>query len=91
MSACDDPASPSCQSCCRTATHETDWGCQATDGSPTMASCCTGDWDATCWNVASAANNGHACNQCEGKLKLCVQKLAQLRIVAIRRSDVDTE
>lgn len=66
MSACDDPASPSCQSCCRTVTHETDWGCQATDGSPTTASCCTGDWDATCWNVASTANNDHACNQCEG-------------------------
>ena len=64
MSACDDPASPLCQNCCRTVTHETDWGCQATAGSSTTASCCTGDWDATCWNVASAANNDHACNQC---------------------------
>ena len=67
MSACDDPASPSCQSCCRTVTHETDWGCQATAGSSTTASCCTGAWDATCWNVASAANNDHACNQCVTK------------------------
>ena len=48
-SACDDPASPSCQNCCRTVT---DWGCQATDRFSTTASCCTGDWDATCWNVA---------------------------------------
>merc|ERR1712166_1722908 len=65
MPACDDPASPSCQNCCRTVTHETDWSCQTTAGSSsTAASCCTGDWDATCWNVASAANNDHACNQC---------------------------
>jgi len=64
MSACDDTASPSCQNCCRTVTHEKDWGCQGTYRSPTTASCCSGDWDATCWNVASAANNDHACNQC---------------------------
>lgn len=64
MSACVDSTSTACQSCCRTATHETDWGCQAADGSHNTAPCCTGDWHATCWNVASAANNYHACNQC---------------------------
>ena len=66
LTACNDPASPSCQTCCRTVTHEIDWGCSTlAPGSTDTASCCKGDWDATCWNVASAANHDHACNQCQ--------------------------
>lgn len=64
LTACDDPASPSCQDCCRTVTHEIDWGCDAPAGSANTASCCKGAWDPTCWNTASAANHEHACNQC---------------------------
>ena len=65
MADCDDPTSPSCQKCCRTVTHEVDWGCNTlTPASTDTAACCTGDWDAACWNVASAANHDHACNQC---------------------------
>lgn len=66
MTACDDPTSTSCQKCCRTVTHEVDWGCNTlTPASTDTAACCTGDWDAACWNVASAANHDHACNQCD--------------------------
>jgi len=67
LTACDDPASLSCQTCCRTVTHEIDWGCSSTlaPGSTDTASCCKGDWTATCWNVPSAANHEHACNQCK--------------------------
>jgi hypothetical protein len=61
---CDDAASLGCQACCRTVTHEIDWECGATASSPGTASCCDGAWEPECWNVASAANHNHACNQC---------------------------
>ena len=70
MAACDDPLSHSCRSCCRSVTHETDWKCDAAVGSPDTATCCVGDWDAECWNVASAANHDHACNQCRASLSI---------------------
>ena len=73
--ACEaDPSADACASCCRTVRHEVDWGCSTSDtlarklgagkGGADEANCCVGEWDASCWDVGSDANKGHACNQC---------------------------
>ena len=58
----ENPSSESCKLCCQSVTHEVDWKCQA--AAPHDKAACCEDWDAQCWNVASDANLGHACNQC---------------------------
>ncbi len=55
-----DPSGDECATCCRSVPHEIDWKCNT----PDAAACCTGVWDAECWDRAFADNRNHACNQC---------------------------
>ena len=57
-----NPSSDSCKLCCQSVTHEVDWKCQV--AAPHDKAACCEDWNAQCWNAASDANLGHACNQC---------------------------
>ena len=58
----ENPSGDSCKLCCQSVTHEVDWKCQV--AAPHDKAACCEDWNAQCWNVASDANLGHACNQC---------------------------
>ena len=59
--ACDrDPGASECALCCRGVRHEVDWACNGA----TPVGCCSGEWDASCWDVPSEKNHGHACDMC---------------------------
>ena len=64
------PATPSSQN----VKHEVDWKCQV--AAPHDKAACCEDWNAQCWNVASDANLGHACNQCCRLMGRCDQTFA---------------